>query len=216
MDRGFWSEAWQAGRTGFHRDSVHPELISHLDQLVSASGECVLVPLCGKSLDLRWLVSQGHEVVGVEWVRQAVIELFDEEEPERASVGPYEAWRSPGLSVLHGDVFSLELEHLSRRPTVVWDRASLVAVAPERRAELVDVIRRVVAPGGRVLLNVFDYEQGEMSGPPFAVSEAEVRRLYAGCGLALLRRADGRALFSRSPDDKLSRLDIDTWLVELP
>ena len=31
-----------------------------------AKGAAVLVPLCGKSLDLVWLAEQGHAVIGVE------------------------------------------------------------------------------------------------------------------------------------------------------
>jgi thiopurine S-methyltransferase len=98
----------------------------------------------------------------------------------------------------------------------VWDRACLVAVAPQRRRELVDVVRRVLAPGGRILLNVFDYDQGEMNGPPFAVPEAEVRQLFAGCTLTLLECRDGRSIFDSNPDRNFSRFDILTWLIELP
>ena len=218
MNSEFWTDAWQAGRTRFHSDAVHPSLSAHLGELVTGPGACVLVPLCGKTRDMRWLSAQGHQVIGVEWVEQAVIELFeaDEDRPERHRVGPYERWRIPGLCVLQGDMFSLQSDHLPRRPTAVWDRASLVAVAPHRRQELVDVVRRVLAPGGRILLNVFDYESEKMSGPPFSVPEAEVRRLFAGCTITLLERRDGRSNFDGNPDRNPSRFDIDTWLVELP
>jgi thiopurine S-methyltransferase len=218
MDSDFWSDAWQTGRIGFHSDAVHPALQAHIGALVSGPDACVLVPLCGKTRDLRWLSSQGHEVVGVEWVEQALRELFEqgEERPERHRVGPFEAWKEPGLCVLQGDMFSLKGDHLSRPPTAVWDRACLVAVAPQRRRELVDVVRRVLAPGGRILLNVFDYDQGEMNGPPFAVPEAEVRQLFAGCTLTLLECRDGRSIFDSNPDRNFSRFDILTWLIELP
>jgi thiopurine S-methyltransferase len=33
-------------------------------------------------------------------------------------------------------------------------------------------------PAARILLVTLDYDQAEMAGPPFAVSEAEVRALY--------------------------------------
>ena len=35
-----------------------------------------MFPLCGASLDLGWLHSRGHTVVGVEGVRKAVEKLF--------------------------------------------------------------------------------------------------------------------------------------------
>ena len=219
MDSEFWTNTWQAGRIGFHMGDVNPVLQAHLAELVQDDHACVLVPLCGKSHDLRWLSSQGHDVIGVEWVAQAVAELFEEvldEVAERQRVGPYESWRVPGLCVLNGDMFALDAAHLPRRPTAVWDRASLVAISPDRREEFVEVVRRVVAPGGRVLLNVFDYDQDEMSGPPFSVPEREVRRLFAGCTLTLLHRKDGSAMFKDNPDRNVTRFDIDTWLIELP
>ena len=34
----------------------------------------MLVPLCGKAIDMAYLADMGHEVVGVEGVRQVKIE----------------------------------------------------------------------------------------------------------------------------------------------
>ncbi len=218
MGKEFWAAAWQAGRTGFHKAQVHPMLETHLDALTKGEPACVLVPLCGKSLDLRWLVAQGHEVVGVELVAQAVEQLFADgaSSPVRGTRGTYESWQEPGLCVLHGDVFALEAALLPRPVTGVWDRASLVALPPNRRREYVDVLRRVVMPGGRILLNVFEYDSAIMDGPPFSVSEAEVRQLYSDCGLQMLERTDGSAMFADDPKRKGARFDIVTWLIELP
>ena len=218
MNRGFWANAWQTGRTGFHNSDVSSVLEAHLSALTQGESVCVLVPLCGKSLDLRWLVDQGHEVVGVEWVAQAVEQLFagSDTPPERGVRGPYESWQEPGLCVLRGDMFALEAIHLPCPPTVVWDRASLVAISPDRREEFVDVLRRVMSPGGRILLNVLNSDKGERSGPPFSVSEAEVRQLFVGCRLQLLERKDISAMFAADPGRNGARFDIDTWLIELP
>ena len=49
----------------------------------------VLVPLCGKSLDLIHLHSLGHNVIGVEWIEQACLEFFSENKIEY-SVAPLE------------------------------------------------------------------------------------------------------------------------------
>ena len=42
----------------------------------------MLFPLCGASLDLAWLHSQGHTVVGVEGVRKAAEKLFSDADIE--------------------------------------------------------------------------------------------------------------------------------------
>ena len=70
-----WHDSWAEGRTGFHRPDVHPQLLAHAARWLGAGSARVLVPLSGKTDDIGWLLDQGHEVVGVELVPQAVNEL---------------------------------------------------------------------------------------------------------------------------------------------
>ena len=37
-----------------------------------------LFPLCGKSIDVAWVYRQGHKVIGIEVVVEAVSQLFSE------------------------------------------------------------------------------------------------------------------------------------------
>ena len=60
-----WLERWRDGRIAFHRDAVHPALERYWPDLQN-QGSKILVPLCGKSLDMRWLAGQGHPVLGIE------------------------------------------------------------------------------------------------------------------------------------------------------
>ena len=59
-----WIERWREGRTGWHEVDGSALLRRHWPRLVR--GSRVLVPLCGKSVDMLWLASQGLEVTGVE------------------------------------------------------------------------------------------------------------------------------------------------------
>ena len=72
-DREAWLARWGEGRTRFHLDQVHPALMRFIGQV--PSGARILVPLCGKSLDLGWLKDQGYNVVGVELAELAVSKL---------------------------------------------------------------------------------------------------------------------------------------------
>ena len=47
-------------------------------QVTGGSEGTVLVPLCGKSLDMIWLAQQGHRVIGVELSDVAVESFFSE------------------------------------------------------------------------------------------------------------------------------------------
>ena len=64
MEPAFWHERWALGQIGFHQERVHPALPAHEDVFLGAEGLSVLVPLCGKSLDLLWLLEQDLRVTG--------------------------------------------------------------------------------------------------------------------------------------------------------
>ena len=77
-----WQERWAANRTSWHLEQVNPHLKRHLKELIDPKicvagglGPRVLVPLCGKSVDMVFLAQKGYRVVGVEGVRQAVEEF---------------------------------------------------------------------------------------------------------------------------------------------
>merc|ERR1712107_888726 len=87
------------------------------------------------------------------------------------------------IDLIVGDFFTPD-ENLLEPVDVVWDRASLVAIDPSLREDYVRVIRSWLKPGGKILLSTTDRREGTAeavaAGPPFSVSEAEVRRLYEG------------------------------------
>jgi len=58
----------------------------------------------------------------------------------------------------------------------------MVAIDPSLREEYVQTISKVIKPGGKILLVTIERrtgtEEAVKKGPPFSISEAEVRRLY--------------------------------------
>jgi thiopurine S-methyltransferase len=188
MEASFWLERWELGQIGFHQDRVHPDLQEHVDWL-APSGERVLVPLAGKTWDLPWLARRGTPAVGVELAEKAVRALMDEhaiphEVHER---GAHQVFVADDLQVWCGDFFAVPAE--AGPFAAVWDRAALVALSPEQRGAYVDHVRRL-APGGRLLLNVLEYDQALMSGPPFSVSPDVVRSLYGADRVELVAERD--------------------------
>lgn len=173
----FWRERWVEGQIGFHQAQVDAHLSTHWPTLgVPASGR-VLVPLCGKSLDLWWLRDQGHDVVGVELSELACQALFDEAgiTPWVGPFGPYTAYRTERLTLLQGDVFDLPPDMTF---DAAYDRAATVALPTPMRDRYARCVATAVRPGGAALLVTFDYPQQERDGPPFSVPPAEVARLY--------------------------------------
>lgn len=175
-----WLDRWAQGTTGWHRDAPNPELVQH----VPSSWRRVLVPLCGASLDLGWLVDSGREVVGAELSDIAARKVFADRgvTPELVKVGEFQRFSDGALTVYVGDFFALTSELLDTTFDGVWDRAALIALPPDLRERYVD-IQRQLAPGAELLLSTLDYEPGALTGPPHAVSPGEVQDLLPGAEL---------------------------------
>lgn len=189
MHPEFWLTRWERGEIGFHRDDVNPYLTRHWQHLALPAGARVLVPLCGKSRDMRWLRAQGHSVVGVELSTLAAEDFFREAglTPECRQHGDFRHYAADGIEVLCGDFFALRPENLPGI-AAAYDRAALIALPENLRQRYARHLHALLPQGAACLLVTLDYPQPEMPGPPFAVAKAEVDTLYAG--LAQVQRLD--------------------------
>ena len=179
MEPGFWHERWERAEIGFHKQEINVHLQQFWNCLELHPGERVFVPLCGKSLDLLWLAGEGHPVTGVELSPVAVEAFFQENElqPRRWREGAFEVWEADEIRILLGDFFDLE-PHQVADCAGVYDRASLIALPPAMREQYARHLDAILPPSIRTLLVTMEYDQAVRPGPPFAVSEAEVRALY--------------------------------------
>ena len=76
MDLNFWRQLWDNNEIGFHQSNVNGLLADYFHMLSLPQNSRIFVPLCGKTQDIAWLLSQGHRVVGVELSKLAVEQLF--------------------------------------------------------------------------------------------------------------------------------------------
>ena len=180
MEIDFWQQRWQDDQTGFHLTQVNPYLIEFWNTLQLRKDAQVLVPMCGKSLDMVWLNQQGYQVLGVECSDKAVKEFFHEQDLQHniESIESFKSFNNDKLSLLLGDFFQLNHTLLSE-VTAVYDRASLVALPEEMRRTYVDLLIRNLPENISILLVTLEYDQLKMSGPPFSVSNNEILSLYS-------------------------------------
>src|SRR5690606_5247991 len=82
------------------------------------------------------------------------------------------------LEIRCGDIFALGADDVSACQGV-YDRAALIALPPPMRQRYAAHLSAILPAGCQQLLVTLDYEQTQMDGPPFAVSDAEVMTLYA-------------------------------------
>lgn len=217
MELTDWAARWAAGQIGFHRSQVTPQLERFVSQLSDrpATETRVLVPLAGKSLDMAYLAARGYPVVGVEGVEQAIKAFFSEAgvTPARSRTGVFERYEGQGVVMLQGDMLSLRPETAGHFEAI-YDRAALVALTHEQRWQYAETLLALLAPGGRMLLVAFEYDQRLSSGPPFSVDPREILSLYGErCSVELL---DSDDIIKREPRFQargLTSMLESTWLL---
>nr|WP_010130821.1 thiopurine S-methyltransferase [Microbulbifer agarilyticus] len=178
MEHKFWLDKWHKNEIGFHNPDAHPLLVTHLDALGLAARARVFLPLCGKTLDIAWLLQNGFRVVGAELSELAIQQLFAQLgiEPQVSNVGNAKHYRGGQLEVFVGDIFELTRDALGPIDAV-YDRAALVALPEAMRTAYAAHLIGLTCGANQLLLAI-DYDQNKLPGPPFCVDAAEVHRLY--------------------------------------
>ena len=178
MDKKFWHQRWEQGEIGFHESQVNPALVDHLGRLNLAKGARLFLPLCGKTLDIAWLLEQGYRIAGVELSPLAINELFQALDlaPEITPVGKLTRYSTANMDIWVGDIFDLSSSMLGA-VDAVYDRAALVAL-PEEMRQRYAVHLVVLTHGAPQLLITYEYDQSLYDGPPFSVCEKELMQHY--------------------------------------
>ncbi len=176
-DLDFWQDAWDAGVVASRLKRADNTLEMHWSAVDAAPSSRVLVPLCGKSGDLKWLAERGYAPVGVEVSEIPCREFFAEAgvEPDQIPHGRFVAWRGAGVTILQGDFYDLEESF-----DVAVDRGGLVAVAPPTRARYATHLNARLTLGAPILLVVIEFDPALRNGPPYPVFPDEMRRLFPG------------------------------------
>lgn len=192
VDNQHWLDRWKEDRIGFHESGVNQHLQNYLAQYALPAGATVFMPLCGKAHDIAWIAQQGYRVIGIE-ISQIAIEAFFAEHSMEFEVEDSDRFRlyhGSGICLLQGDFFDLRGEDLDQC-ALVYDRAALIAMTLEQRPAYYAHMSSILPASAEMLLITLAYDQAEMTGPPFAVAEEEMRQYYsARYSIELLQRED--------------------------
>lgn len=170
MGKDFWLDIWEKNNIPFHREEPHPKLLKYFSNLAPTK---VFVPLCGKSVDMVWLLKQGHEVVGVELSSIACKDFFDGIPYQTQTVQSFERYQADKISIYCGDIFEFKSEE---KFGAVYDRAALIALPTDIRKAYAKLIVQLDVK--KMLLLSFEYPEGEVDGPPYSVGEREIQGLF--------------------------------------
>ncbi|WP_138431992.1 thiopurine S-methyltransferase [Fodinibius saliphilus] len=179
MELSYWQSRWQKNNTGWHMETVYPQLPKLWPYLSIDKNSEVLVPLCGKSRDIRWLLEEGHTVTGVE-ISSKAIQKIKENYPHTFSKERSHGFivhSSDQLTLWEGDFLTLPPDQVPA-PAAIYDKAAIVALPPAMREKYAQKIMALCDPQTQILLQTFEYEQDEMTGPPFSVPESEIHKRF--------------------------------------
>ena len=178
MDASFWLQKWEKNDIGFHKSEANPVLVKYFKQLSLAKGSRVFLPLCGKTLDIPWLLSNGYRTAGVELVEIAIEQLFMGlgVEPVISGVGEVKHYSATNIDIFVGDIFDVSNKILGL-VDAIYDRAALVALPEEMRNRYTAHLTEITNKAPQLLVS-YEYDQNVMEGPPFSISTEEVNRHY--------------------------------------
>jgi len=178
MDADFWHQKWAGNNIAFHNSQANSLLIKYFGTLSLEKGDRIFVPLCGKTLDIAWLLSQGYRVAGAELSKVAIDQLFAELEiaPNIAEHGELIHYSAANIDIFVGDIFDLSGEMLGP-VDAIYDRAALVALPREMRDRYTNHLLKITNKAPQLLI-CFEYDQTMMAGPPHSISHEEVHQHY--------------------------------------
>jgi thiopurine S-methyltransferase len=178
MDPNFWHQRWEDDDIAFHERDANPLLVKYFDRLSLAKGSRVFLPLCGKTLAIHWLLSNGYRVAGSELSEIAVKQLFSELaiEPNVTAINQIRCYSADRIDISMGDFFDLSRGVLGR-VDAIYDRAALVALPATMRNRYATHLMEITAQAPQLLI-CLEYDQSLLDGPPFSVTDKEVHRHY--------------------------------------
>lgn len=174
MEAEFWHGCWDKNHIGFHQLEFHPWLA---DIVPLQQAPHLLVPLCGKSLDMVFFSRHYQQVHGAELSDLACAQFFEEQQvtPQITRQGEHQCYQAGNICLWQGDFFELTLPMQS---VDIFDRAALIALPPAMRTDYINQLRQLM-PEGRLFLLILDYPDGEIQGPPFNITEQQVREYFS-------------------------------------
>lgn len=179
MQFDYWLNKWENGDTKFHMDDVNEFLIKYFEHVTPAT---FFVPLCGKTLDMLWLASKGHKVIGVELSPIACKDFFIENhlKYEVKEIENFILYYNKNIQIWCGDIFKLPKESY-KNVNYIYDRAALFALSLDLRLRYVEKLKSIALESKKLqmLLLCIEYQQNLVQAPPFSVYSEDIESYYS-------------------------------------
>jgi methyl halide transferase len=183
-----WEHRYQSGAAGWDLGQRAPALAAMLASAHPPAPGRIAVLGCGTGQDAVALAAAGFDVVGVDFAPSALARA-------RALAATRPALR---IAFLQQDLFTLDPALLNQFD-YVWEHTCFCAIAPELRADYVQVIKSLLKPAGQ-LLGVF-YTHSRQGGPPFGITPQAVLE-YFNADFESVQFAPSTCSVSRRKDEE--------------
>ncbi|XP_023244013.1 thiopurine S-methyltransferase-like [Centruroides sculpturatus] len=134
-----WVEKWEANKIPWHRTINNRFLLNYYDKLINGRSSIqIFFPMCGKSIDMKWLYDKGHKIVGVEYCEKAIKDFYEEQglqyevENVESVKGKLFKTSDDNIKIFCCDIFLFNKEYAGLMDAV-WDRGAFEAVEKEDR-----------------------------------------------------------------------------------
>jgi len=179
MTKQYWLDKWQHNDIKFNQDDVNVYLQRYYSRFNLSKSELIFVPLCGKSIDMLWLMNKGHHVVGVELSSVACKAFFEDNHLayQVKTRGSFITYFNDSITLYCGDFFEL-MPGLMGNIKSVYDRGAFIAFPPDMRGQYVAQLASLIAVGGKIIMNTIEYDERREEGPPYSASFKNIAQLY--------------------------------------
>jgi len=180
----WWKNMWTEGHSPWHKDTPNTNLVEYFGQCANGNREAVaLVPLCGKSLDMKWLYDQGCLVFGVDVSERAIEAFYNEHGMAYSRINQSPEFvlytnEDERLKMFYGDFFNFSKDVAGCQFDFIWDRAAFVALNISDRKRYAATLEKLLLPTGRILLNTCNFDPSAWSGQPHCVTPEAITEVF--------------------------------------
>ena len=179
MKAEFWHRLWDRNEIGFHNKYVNGLFLKNFPKLQLKKYSKVFIPLCGKTVDIKWLLDNDYKVTGIELNEKAINELFDslKLEPNIKKAGSLLLYSAKNIDIFLGDIFALDKTILGK-VDIIYDRGAIVALPSKMREKYTSHLINITDSALQLIIT-YEYKQNLMKGPPFSVEESQLKDYYS-------------------------------------
>ena len=161
----FWEARYQDGRDGWDLGQPAPPFVDLLARPDAPPPGTLIALGCGRGYDALLFAQHNFNVTAVDFAPTPIADA--REAAVRAGVN---------MDFVQHDLFTLA-ESYNHRFRYVLEHTCFAAINPHRRQEYVQLVRRLIEPGGLYIALFFAHAR--WGGPPYGTHAQELRGLFS-------------------------------------